>query len=174
MNRRIAVVIAVLALVASSALAQNGTQPLTIPVKAPVNITNLYAAGSSYSVNATPSVAGTGLYAHLISDGSGTYAFTAVDALPSTVRPFTVTTNIGAGIAQKIVSFGKATVYMPTGAGISWSGTNTGWQWNGGAVVTIPLKNGYYLMPTARFLKSSVSGGTGYQPIVGLLFGWGK
>jgi hypothetical protein len=85
-----------------------------------------------------------------------------------------VTTNIGAGIAQKVTSVGKVGIYIPTAAGISWNGTNTGWQWNGGAAAMFPLKNGYYLMPTVRFLKSSVSGGTGYQPIVGLLFGWGK
>ena len=137
------------------------------------DIQNLYAAGASYSVNASPGVAGTGLYAHLIAD-TGTYAFTAVDALPNTVKPFTVTSNIGAGVAQKVTSFGKVGIYVPTAAGISWNGTNTGWQWNGGAAATIPLKNGYYLMPTVRFLKSSVSGGTGYQPIIGVLFGWGK
>ena len=140
---------------------------------APGNLQNLYAAGASYSVNAIPGVAGTGLYAHLIAD-TGTYAFTAVDALPNTVKPFTVTTNIGAGIAQKVTTLGKVGIYIPTAAGISWSGTNTGWQWNGGAAAAIPLKNGYYLMPTVRFLKSSVSGGTGYQPIIGMLLGWGK
>jgi hypothetical protein len=139
----------------------------------PNNLQNLYAGGLSYSVNASPGIAGTGLYAHLVA-GSGTYAFTAVDALPNTLKPFTVTTNIGAGIAQKVTSFGGIGVYVPTALGVSWSGTNTGWQWNGGAAAVIPLKNSYYLMPTVRFLKSSVSGGTGYQPILGVLFGWGK
>jgi len=137
------------------------------------DIQDLYAAGASYSVNASPGIAGTGLYAHLIA-GSGTYAFTAVDALPNTIKPFTVTSNIGVGVAQKLTSFGKIGIYVPTAAGISWSGTNTGWQWNGGAAAVIPLKNNYVLMPTIRFLKSSVSGGTGYQPIIGILFGWGK
>lgn len=136
-------------------------------------IENFYAAGASYSVNASPGVAGTGLYAHLIA-GTGTYAFTAVDALPNTLKPFTVTSNIGAGIAQKLTSFGKIGIYVPTSAGISWSGTNTGWQWNGGGAAIIPLKKSYFLMPTVRFLKSSVSGGTGYQPIIGVLFGWGQ
>lgn len=137
------------------------------------SIQNLYAAGVSYNVNASPGIAGTGLYARLVA-GSGTYAFTAVDALPTTVKPFSVTTNIGAGIAQKLTSIGKVDIYVPTAAGISWSGTNTGWQWNGGAIAAIPLKNAYYLMPTIRFLKSSVSGGSDYQPIIGVLFGLGK
>jgi hypothetical protein len=137
------------------------------------DIQNLYAAGGSYSVNASPSVAGTALYAHAL-NVSGTYAFTAVDALPNTMKPFTVTTNIGAGIAQKVFTLGNVPVYVPTAAGISWSGTNTGWQWNGGALVAIKVKGNYYLMPSLRFMKSSVSNGTGYQPIFGLLIGWGK
>jgi len=136
-------------------------------------IQNLYAAGGSYSVNGLPAVAGTALYAHLL-NSDGTYAFTAVDALPNTMKPFTVTTNIGAGVAQKVFTVGNLPVYMPTAAGISWSGTNTGWQWNGGALIAIKLKGNYTLMPSVRFLKSSVSGGTGYQPIFGLLVGWGR
>lgn len=144
----------------------------TLP-QAPIpQITNLYAAGASYSVNASPSVAGTALYAHQLADN--TYAFTAVDALPETVKPFTVTTNVGVGIAQKITTFHGVDVFVPTAAGVEWTGTNTGWQWNGGVLAAIKLKGSYYLMPSVRFLKGSVSGGTGYQPIVGVLFGWGS
>lgn len=137
------------------------------------DIVNLYAAGVSYNTGATPALAGTGLYAHKITD-TGTYAFTAIDALPNTLKPFVVTTNIGAGIAQKIVTIGKVPIYIPTAAGISFSGSNTGWQWNTGALASIKLKGNYYLMPTVRIVKSSVSNGTGYQPIVGVLFGWGQ
>ncbi len=138
-------------------------------------IQNLYAGGASYSVGASPAVAGTALYAHSINDGTGTYAFTVLDATPQTLKPFTINTNVGVGIAQKVMTLGKVPIFIPTSAGISWNGSNTGWQWNGGATALIPLskKKNYYLMPTVRFLKSSVSGGTGYQPIVGLLFGWG-
>lgn len=135
-------------------------------------IQNLYGAGLSYSVNGNPAVAGTGLYAHQLS--SGTYAFTAVDVVPNTVKPFTVTSNIGVGVAQKAFSVGSVPIFVPTAAGVSWNGANAGWQWNGGALAVIALKNGTYLLPSVRFLKSSVSNGTGYQPIVGLLFGWGK
>lgn len=136
-------------------------------------IQQFYAAGVSYSVNAQPAVAGTALYAHVLND-SGTYAFTAIDAMPATLKPFTVTSNVGIGVAQKVVTVGKVPIYMPTSAGVSWTGVNTGWQWNGGAVAVIPLKNGYFVMPTVRFLKSSVSSGSGYQPVVGMLFGWGR
>jgi hypothetical protein len=139
----------------------------------PTPIKNLYALGSSYNVNAKPSVAGTALYAHYIA-APGTYAFTAIDVLPNTVKPFTVTSNIGAGLAQKMFTIGRASLFMPTTAGISWTGANTGWQWSGGAAVVVSTKYGFYLIPTVRFLKSSVSGGTGYQPIVGLALGFGK
>lgn len=155
-------------------LASVGTLHAQTPAPAAKSgVVNLYGAGMSYSVNASPGVAGTALYAHQVSN-SGTYAFTVVDALPATIKPFTVTSNIGIGVAQRVTTLGKVGIYMPTSAGISWSGTNTGWQWNGGAMAAIPLKNGYYLMPTVRFLKSSVSSGSGYQPIIGVLFGWGK
>ena len=167
--KRIVLLIALM-LAASIALAQNGTQPVTlVPV---VPLQNLYALGGSYNIRAVPSVAGTGLYAHFVT--GGTYAFTVVDALPNTVKPFTVTSNIGLGVAQRLFAVRGVGVYLPTAAGISWSGANTGWQWNGGAAVMVPLKNNCYLMPTARFVKSSVSSGTGYQPILGVLFAWGK
>jgi hypothetical protein len=154
-------------------LASVGSVKAQTATPASNGVVNLYGAGMSYSVNASPAVAGTALYAHQVNN-SGTYAFTAVDALPATLKPFTVTSNVGIGVAQKITTLGKVTIFMPTSAGISWSGTNTGWQWNGGAVAVIPLKSNYYIMPTVRFLKSSVSSGSGYQPIIGLLFGWGK
>lgn len=149
---------------------------------APAPIQNLYGAGASYNFGATPAVAGTALYAHLLTttdangqvSNTGTYAFTAVDALPTSISPFNVTTNIGVGVAQKVATFGKIPVYMPAAAGISWKGTNTGWQWNGGVIAAIHLKSNYYIMPSVRFLKSSVSDGSGYQPIVGVLFGWGQ
>ena len=152
-----------------AAKAQTGSNPAA---PAP-GIQQLFMGGVSYSVGATPAVAGTGLYAHALNT-SGTYAFTAIDALPNTLKPFTVSTNVGIGVAQQIFTIGNLPIFMPTAAGISWSGTNTGWQWSGGVFVPIKMKNGWYLGPSVRFLKSSVSGGTGYQPIIGMLVGWGK
>ncbi len=135
---------------------------------------NIYAAGVSYNNSAAPAVAGTGLYARLLAD-TGTYAFTVLDALPVSVKPFQVTTNIAAGIAQKLpLSLGKLSVYVPTAAGISFSGSNTGWSWSTGALLHIPIGNGWFVGPNVRTLKSSVSGGSGYQVIAGVLIGWGK
>jgi hypothetical protein len=155
--------------------------PLVLAVFAVVTICaaqtpvqNLYAVGGSYNINATPSIAGSALYAHLTIPSTSTYTFTAVDVLPTPSKPFTVTSNIGAGLAQKIFSISKADLYTPTTAGVSWTGSNTGWQWTGGAAAVIPIKRNFCLVPTVRFLKSSVSGGTGYQPIVGLSIGWAK
>ena len=136
--------------------------------------TNVYAGGISFNSAASPRIAGTGLYARLVNDGSGTYAFTVFDALPATVHPFTVTSNVGAGVAQKLFSIGKVPIFVPLAAGISWNGSNTGWQWNGGAMASIRIKNSWHIYPNVRVLKSSVSGGSGYQPIVGLLIGFQK
>jgi hypothetical protein len=134
---------------------------------------NIYAAGVSYNNAGTPAIAGSALYAHALGD-SGTYAFTVVDALPTNLRPFTVTSNFGAGVAQKVFSIGKVPIFVPTSAGISFNGTNTGWAWSTGALASIRVKNNWRIFPTVRIAKSSVSNGTGYQPIVGVLFGWGS
>lgn len=141
------------------------------------SVSNLYMGGASYSAGATPAVAGTALYAHQVNT-SGTYAFTMIDALPSTTKPLTVTTNIGAGIAQKVATIGGVDIFIPTAAGISYSGPNVGWAWSTGVGAPIKFKDtgngGWYIMPTVRVLKSSVSNGAGYQPIFGILVGWGK
>lgn len=142
------------------------------PAVAP-SIQTIYAGGVSYNAGASPAIAGTGLFAHQL-NSAGSYAFTAIDALPNTYKPFTVSTNVGIGVAQKVATIAGVDIFVPTAAGISFNGTNTGWQWNAGALAAIHIKGNYYLMPNARFLKSSVSGGTGYQPILGILFAYGK
>jgi len=137
---------------------------------APVNI---YAAGVSYNPSATPVVAGTGLYARKVGD-SGTYAFSAVDVLPTTVKPLVVTTQFSAGVAQRILTIGGVAIYVPTSAGISTNGTNTGWAWTAGAMGVVSVKDKWKIMPNVRVVKSSVSNGTGYQVIVGALFGFAE
>lgn len=134
---------------------------------------NVYAGGITFNSSASPRVAGTGLYARLISDGSGTYAFTVVDALPASVQPFTVTSNFSVGIAQKLFAIGNIPIFVPTAAGVSFTGQNAGWAWSTGGMASIRVKNNWRVFPNVRILKSSVSG-AGYQPIVGVLFGWGQ
>lgn len=155
-----------------SSLAFSQTTPPPSPT--PTQFTNIYAAGISYSNGASPAVAGTALFAHAMTDASGTYAFTVADVLPNSTKPFTVTTNLGAGVAQKAFAIGNVGIYIPTAAGISINGSNTGWAWSTGALASIPLKGSFRVMPGVRVIKSSVSNGTGYQPVVSLLFGWGK
>lgn len=155
--------VAIVAFVASFASAQT-----------PAPLTSIYAAGISFNNSASPAIAGTGLYARLLSDNTGTYAFTAVDALPNTLKPFTVTSNFSAGLAQKVFTIGKVPVYVPTAAGVSFNGSNTGWAWSTGAMASVKLKGNWRIFPTVRIAKSSVSNGTGVQPIVGILFGWGQ
>lgn len=134
--------------------------------------TNIAAVGLSYKYGDAAPVAGTGLYARQVSQVTNTYAFTVVDAIPAGDPSATVTTNFGAGIAQKVLVIGKAAVYVPTAAGITYTGPNTGWNWSTGALLSIQRKTLRY-MPGARLVKSSVSNGTGYQVIVSLLVGWG-
>lgn len=164
MKRFILVLMALLASFGSVVMAQD--------------VANLYMAGVSYNTGGTPAVAGSALYAHQINT-SGTYAFSMFDALPTTYKPFVVTTNIGAGIAQRVATVAGVSIFMPTSAGISFSGTNTGWSWSTGVGAPFKLHantdgSSWYVMPNVRVLKSSVAGGTGYQPIFGALIGWGK
>lgn len=140
----------------------------------PAPLSNIYAGGISFNSSGSPAIAGTGLYARLVSPSSGTYAFTAVDALPASVKPFTVTSSFSAGVAQKVFSIGSIPIFVPTAAGVSYNGTNTGWAWSTGGLASIKLKGNWKLFPTVRIAKSSVSAGSGYQPIVGLLVGWGN
>ena len=121
-----------------------GAQRLNVGTLTPpaTDVQNMYAAGVSYSVNATPAIAGTALYAHEVTD-SGLYAFTAVDALPNTIRPLTVTSNIGVGVAQKVATLGKVPIYMPTAAGVSWSNS--------------PSVSGSIAAPSTDAARSSVS-----------------
>jgi hypothetical protein len=137
-------------------------------------LANLYGGGVSYNNAGNPSVAGTALWAHLVADGSKTYAFGVLDALPTSVKPFTVTTNISGGIAQKVFTLGKIDFYVPTSAGVSFQGSNTGWAWTAGGMAVFKIKGNFYAMPAVRVAKSSVSNGTGYQLIPGFYLGWGK
>lgn len=145
------------------------------------NVSNIYLAGGSYSEGASPAFAASLFYAHQVSPDTapGTYAFTSVDVLPNGTKPGTVTTNVAVGVAQRIATIAGVPIFAPTSAGISLNGTNAGWAWATGVGAPFKLKasadgGGWYVMPTIRVLKSSVSGGTGYQPIFGLQFGWGK
>lgn len=135
---------------------------------------NVYAAGVSWNQSATPAVAGTALYAHAV-DSNGTYAFTAIDVLPTSSKPFTVTTNTTVGVAQKVFSLGKVPIYVPTSAGISWTGSNVGWAWSTGALAVIHIgKGNWHVYSMVRIARSNVSSGSGIQPIIGVAFGWQK
>ena len=132
---------------------------------------NVYAAGISFNHSGSPEIAGTGLYARALDQKTGTYAFTVLDTVPNTLKPFTVDTEVSAGVAQKVFTLGKIPIYVPTAAGVSFNGSNTGWAWSTGGMGAIHLKGKWYAFPTLRILKSSVSNGSGYQPIVSVLFG---
>lgn len=145
--------------------------PLTPAQTVSQSVSNLYTAGLSYNASADQKFAGTAMYSHQLNN-AGTYAFTLIDALPGANK--TVTTNIGIGVAQKVATIAGHDVFAPTSAGISFSGVATGWAYTGGLAVPVQYKStGWYVMPSVRFLKSSISG-AGYQVIPGVQFGFGK
>jgi hypothetical protein len=144
---------------------------LALAVTALAQTNNLAAVGMSYQPGASPAVAGTGMYAKALAGTPGTYVFTVADALPLSVKPFTVITQFGAGIAQKIFAVGRVTLFVPTSAGVSVNGSNTGWAWTGGGLASITTKRGN-IMPNVRVVKSSVAAGQGYTLIAGVMFGW--
>lgn len=170
-NRKLfaSIAIAAVALLCVPSLGAQSTAPTTDP-------TTFYAAGVAYNHGATPAVAGNFLYAHAVSPDTapGMYAFTAVDVLPASTKPFTVTTSIAAGIAQKVVTISGHNVYLPTSAGIALTGQNVGWAWSTGATSPFRIKqSSWYILPTVRVQKASV-GGNGYTPIVGVDIAFGQ
>lgn len=162
-------------------MAAQTTDPAPVPVPVPNAAAdplpaNFGALGVSYQPGGT--VAGTGLYARLLT--GGTYAFSVVDAVPQTAqKPYYVTTSFGVGIAQKLVTItvGRVAIpiFVPTTAGVSYSGGATGWNWTTGGLAVIPLghNTSWKLLPNVRVLKSSVSNGDGYGVVIGVLLGWG-
>lgn len=158
---------------------------LALPVVAqttpatPPDAPSFVAAGVTYNNgSADAPIAGTVLYAKKLAD-SGTYAFTILDAVPASsvtsdgkrVYSFsTVTTNIGVGLGQKVLTVGKFPVYGIISASLSWTGQNTGWAYSGGGMVPIRVNDKFSIAPTLRFSKSSVNGAVGYQLLPGVLF----
>lgn len=133
---------------------------------------NLIAGGITVNPGASPQIAGTAIYAHT-TNALGTYAFTVFDALPMSTKPFVVDTAMGAGIAPKAFTFGTVDIFIPTSAGVSYTGNNTGWAWTTGGLASIPIgKTAWRIMPNVRVLKSSV-GSNAYQLMGGILIGWG-
>lgn len=157
----------------------------TAPTAPAASPSNIYAAGTSWNQSTSPQVAGTALYARLVNDGSGTYAFSVVDALPVVSTPgnatiangaakvYSVDTDISVGIAQQILTIHNVPIFVPTSAGVSFNGSNTGWAWTTGAMAAFTIKGNWKVFPVIRVAKSSV-GGEGYQPIIGIMFGWGQ
>jgi hypothetical protein len=134
---------------------------------------NAYMGGVTVNPGASPAVAGTGIYARRVAEG--TFAFTVIDALPTTVKPFTVVTNVGIGVAKRVLTIAGIPIYVPASGDISWTGNHVGWAWSTGGLAWIPLgKRGWAIAPQCRLLKSSISGGSGYGVMGGVLLGWGK
>ena len=145
---------------------------------------NIGAGGISYQPGDAPSIAGSGMFLKATSSETdpakdiSNYAFSWVDILPLTIKPFTVTTSIGLGDAVKIVTIAGVPLYAITGAGLSVQGTNSGWAWSAGgfAKFRISIKGQethWRILPSVRMVKSSVAAGQGYSLIGGAMIGWG-
>ena len=122
------------------------------------------SAGVSWQRGASPAVAGTGLYARQVSGGS--WAFTVLDALPG--GGGLVSTSVSVGLAQRLFGVGRVAVFVPTAAGIGWSGANLGWNWSTGAMVVVRAGR-WRVCPALRTFKGSVAGA--YRVGVGVLVG---
>ena len=147
---------------------------------APAERQDVFGAGASYnsSPTAVPSVAGTIMYAHRVSDGL--YSFTLVDIFampnPNAATPgassFVITTTPTTGIAQHTRDIGKVKIYVIGTIGAAAGGNEVGWAYSAGGCAYIGLGKGWYAMPNVRMLKSSLNGE--FQGIFGIMFGWGK
>lgn len=129
---------------------------------------NIYAFGMTANPNASPVVTGTGLYGRLV-DAKGTYAIAVLDVVSTSTAPYTVTTNPSAGIAQQFYAKGNLKVFVTPAAGLSYSGTNTGYSYALGGLVTYDLSPSYAVGFGGRLFKSSISN-SGYQPALSVEF----
>lgn len=128
------------------------------------------AAGLSVNPRASSAIAGTGLFArHLSRDA---FAFTTLDALPD--KRGGIETNFSVGVAEKVFEFRSIPVFVPAEIGLSYEGSHEGWDWSTGVLLAVKAGKHLYVFPTVRVEKSNVSEGTGVQPIIGVLFGWGQ
>ena len=139
--------------------------------------TNIYALGGSWNQSASSQTsqqfAATAMYARAQTE-AGTYAFTALDIVPTSIAPITLTNQVSVGVAQRVLTLGAWKVYATAAAGPSWSGTNSGWAWLAGGMASRPLgKGSWRIMPNIRTVKSSVNNNSGYQLILGVMFGFG-
>lgn len=135
----------------------------------PAADTDIFGAGATFN----GSFAFTGLYARLVAND--TYAFTVADAVPTGVKPAVTTdVSVSVGVARRFATIGSTKFYIPTAAGPTFSGKNTGWNWSTGLLASVPIgSGGFRLMPNVRVLKSSISE-NGYSWMGGFMFGWGK
>ena len=161
--------------VSFTALGQADLQTPAAP-PAPAIAQNFAAAGISFAPGASPAIAGTALYSRLISATSRTYSFTLLDAVPTTTKPYSVSTQTATGIAQRLFTMPlfrkRVDIYATGAAGPSWAGSNTGWAWNAGGLASIPI-GANRIMPNLRVNKSSVNNHSDYQLMGGVLYGWG-
>ena len=154
---------------------------------------NIYAFGVSYNNATTPSVDGTALYARLVAANTSstttalgtttssypTYAFTAIDILPVSIKPFEVSTDMSVGVAQRIFNFNNVNFFIPVSAGPAITGTNVGWNWTSGILADIPITKGgkptnWGILPNVRWLQTNVNGASVYQLTAGVMVRLGQ
>ena len=164
-------------------------QAQTAPaVTAPAFPTSVYGVGVSYDNGATPSMAGTLTFSHLLTSTdtactnlvSVCYGYTVLDILPVTFSPTVVSTNVGVGVAQKALTIGKVNFFVPVGIGPTITGTNVGWNWSGGGLADVPItkagqSTNWHFQPNIRFVNANVNGvNNGYRLIFGFNFAFAQ
>lgn len=130
---------------------------------------NIYAFGATINPNGSPIVSGTGMYGRLTDGAKGTYAIGVLDVVSTTAKPYTVTTNPSAGIAQQFIDKGNLKVFVTPSAGLSYTGANTGYSYALGGMVTYDLSPNYAIGFGGRLFRSNISN-SGYQPALSFEF----
>ncbi len=173
--KRILTYAAAMLLIAGAAMVSAQTIPDAPTPNLPANV---YALGLSFNNGVSPALAGTGMYGRLMNASTGTYGFTVLDILPVSATPVIVTTNVGVGVAQRVLNINDVNLFGVLSTGLTVSGANAGWNWTGGGLVDIPIKKSgvptrWHIMPNVRFVKANVPNGAGYQLIFGGMVGIG-
>jgi hypothetical protein len=140
---------------------QIATAPATEPI-------NLYAVGGSWNQSASgitaQQYAATAMYARA-QTAAGTYAFTAIDLVPTSMTPVTLTTQTSVGIAQRVLSVAGWNIYATAASG----------AWLAGGMASHAVgKGNWRVMPNVRAIKSSINNNSGVQLIIGVMVGFGQ
>lgn len=189
MKKLLPLIFLISALIGAASAQSLPNAPIPVPTKTKTSLpNNIYGLGVTGNPNGSPHELLTAMYGRRV-DTKGTYAITVFDVVPAvtqvpttttdpttgvttttTKAVYTVTTNVSAGVAQLFYQNSAFKVFFTPSAGLSYTGTNTGYSYALGGLIVHDFSPNYAIGIGGRAFRSNVSGVTGYQPTLTIEF----